>query len=1093
MRNNKGARGAVSVFLALILVPCIVASSLFVDLSRVHLSKATAESSADLALNALLTNYDADLKEWYGMMGSCQKIGDYYENAKKYFLRNLASQDMQKTELMLLSDQFSSVTSDGKIHDLLDVSLAEGSAVSIAPVGGANLTNATLIKDQIIEFMKFRAPIEITTGLIERLKSDPTLDESLKADKNKPLVESKEEFYESESVLLEGAYYTYLALTNYTKKVTTLKLSNDTISGVYSDLAAYKATYQEILNKTVANLSNTGSLSRFNRYTISLTYYHDYYSNPDRKFSEVYSEKKKEDGEYVYYITLSDAQLLVNDLKTKISTFNSAKKNFGNAAKSLCDKLPVGNEAGQANGMQWWVQMNSAVVSSGNQSAVSNAAQQMMRAYSKVLAIYECTLKGDIPQGWSSLDDWDEKYGVSDLLTQVENLQNTYLRAGVTNNNDAYLKAVKNLESISNSQNGYRTAANNYVTLKGSSVKLTSALSTIATNLTNDRKKLQECVDLLNIIINGDGANTPSLDSLTSYAKTYEDNLDTWTENAKNVGTDMGTSDQKEIEKRAEKGLDIKKADVAALKTRLVNIRSQLQDAIKAIDNLKFGSKSLKDISTIDTFKSCAAVDNSKIKLYNSEIKSYSDSLFSQRFSPATLPEFKHATDDNYNPILNIYNRDVDEVAIPELYKYLHQYYRNVNQEKMEEAKKEKDDFKNAGTDKENGAKTKERYNKSAKEIPHVFSAEGTPGLDGIVELIKKLIALDFTGMRDDLYATTYIMNMFSYATYENEGKYDLLAEKDKDVITKLTLVEGDANYYVTKYETVAGKSADEKGTWASADPMDAYNKTLTNKLINASNNPGYLTEVEYILYGQSKKENVEKAYTTIYAVRYPLNLVSGFQHFFSAASAGPEDDITKQVVWAVAAGVQAMTGGIVPAQLTEAIIIPVLAIFETASDLDRLEAGFPVELYKTKPGHWWVSLSAQDEGSDSGVQASDFGSYSDLTNILNGSTFKRENRGQGLFYSDYLTLMVYLGLNSCEQPMYQRVAEVIQFNLQGLTGNSGYSLANTQMYFRLTAKLRVSPLMIALPYFSYDEYQNELTTKTDWCTYSIDTVRGYS
>lgn len=1083
MRNNKGARGAVSVFLALILVPCIVASSLFVDLSRVHLSKATAESSADLALNALLTNYDADLKEWYGMMGSCQKIGDYYENAKKYFLRNLASQDMEKTELMLLSDQFSSVTSDGKIHDLLDVSLAEGSAVSIAPVGGANLTNATLIKDQIIEFMKFRAPIEITAGLIERLKSDPTLQDSLEADKNEPLVESKKEFYESESKLLEGAYYTYVALQKYSDH-TRNKITNDTLVAVYSDLAAYKATYQEILNKTVANLSNTGSLSKFNRYTISLTYYHDYYSNPDRKFSEVYSEKKKEDGEYVYYITLSDVQTLVNTLKTKIGEFNTAKNNFGNNAKNLCNKLPVGNEAGQANGMQWWVQMNSAVVSSGNQSAVSNAAQQMMRAYSKVLAIYECTLKGDIPQGWSSLDDWDEKYGVSDLLTQVENLQNTYLRAGVTNNNDAYLKAVKNLESISNSQNGYRTAANNYVTLKGKSVKLTSALSTISTNLTNDRKKLQECVDLLNIIINGDGANTPSLDSLISYAETYEDNLDTWTENAENVGTSMGEDDQTEIAGRADKGLDIKKADVTALKTRLVNMRSQLQDAIKAIDNLKFGSKSLKDISTIDTFKSCAAVDNSKIKLYNSEIKSYSDSLFSQRFSPATLPEFKHGDDTKYNLTLDAAKNEVD---VPELYLYLAEYYKKLNKEKMDQTTEEKGKVEDAGNKKAEEAKNKSRHNAAAKEVPHVFSASGSPGLDGVVELIKKLVTLDFTGMRDDLYATTYIMNMFSYATYENEGKYDLLAQKDKDVITKLNLISGDPNYYETQYKTVAGENPTDKDTWASADPMDAYNKTLTNKLINPTNNRAYLTEVEYILHGGKNESNVKKVYTTIYGIRYALNLVSGFQNFFALDPVYAKDDATRLVIYNVAAGVQAATAGIMPIPLTEAIIIPILTIFETANDLDRLEVGFPVELYKTTPGHWWISLSSQ---SNEGTSQT---SYADLLNLLNGSTFKRENPGKGLFYSDYLTLMVYLGLNSCEQAMYQRLAEVVQFNLQGLTGNSGYSLANTQMYFRLTAKLRVSPLMIALPYFSYDEYQNELTTKTDWCTYSIDTVRGYS
>ena len=48
------SKGAVSVFLVLILVPCMLVSSIFVDLGRVQLSKSNAESAADLALNTLL-------------------------------------------------------------------------------------------------------------------------------------------------------------------------------------------------------------------------------------------------------------------------------------------------------------------------------------------------------------------------------------------------------------------------------------------------------------------------------------------------------------------------------------------------------------------------------------------------------------------------------------------------------------------------------------------------------------------------------------------------------------------------------------------------------------------------------------------------------------------------------------------------------------------------------------------------------------------------------------------------------------------------------------------------------------------------------
>jgi len=97
----------------------------------------------------------------------------------------------------------------------------------------------------------------------------------------------------------------------------------------------------------------------------------------------------------------------------------------------------------------------------------------------------------------------------------------------------------------------------------------------------------------------------------------------------------------------------------------------------------------------------------------------------------------------------------------------------------------------------------------------------------------------------------------------------------------------------------------------------------------------------------------------------------------------------------------------------------------------------------------------------------------------------------KGLFYSDYLTAFVYLGLkSSAAESMYQRMAEVIQANLRGLTNDTSYSMKNARVYFKLEAQLRVKPLMIALPYFG--EYDNNLETKTDWCTYNISTTRGY-
>ena len=97
------------------------------------------------------------------------------------------------------------------------------------------------------------------------------------------------------------------------------------------------------------------------------------------------------------------------------------------------------------------------------------------------------------------------------------------------------------------------------------------------------------------------------------------------------------------------------------------------------------------------------------------------------------------------------------------------------------------------------------------------------------------------------------------------------------------------------------------------------------------------------------------------------------------------------------------------------------------------------------------------------------------------------------MHYSDYLFLFVYFGLtdNDVAYNMYQRMAEVMQTNMKNQKGvPDSYSLVNSKVYFKLKAQIRVKPIMITLPYFV--DYKNNLNTATDWCTFDIETIRGY-
>lgn len=79
-------------------------------------------------------------------------------------------------------------------------------------------------------------------------------------------------------------------------------------------------------------------------------------------------------------------------------------------------------------------------------------------------------------------------------------------------------------------------------------------------------------------------------------------------------------------------------------------------------------------------------------------------------------------------------------------------------------------------------------------------------------------------------------MNMFSYDTFEKEGKYHLCG--------------GGVNLsnYESNYNT-------QSEAWNNEAVTFSENKTLTNKMINSSNNYSYGNEVEYIIYGNSNEK----------------------------------------------------------------------------------------------------------------------------------------------------------------------------------------------------------------------------------------------
>ncbi len=1083
------AKGAVSVFLVMILVPCLLVSSIFVDTGRVLLAKNTTRSAADLALDSLLTNYDYDLKEWYGLAASCQTINQFYEVSADYFLRTMQSKGLSDEEIYLVSDYYANATNDDTIFDLLNAKCLTKKDELIKKVKDANLTNPSMMKREIVEFMKYRAPIEITKDLIERLKSPVTgFGDAKEAEKNEQLVDDKSEYYEAEGELLEAAFKSYKAVKAYWD----MGLTNNKLKEYADKINKYKESYRAINEKTIANVIYTYDTIT-NRPRFYLTNYG--YGSGGDKFNEkdpqIYSTKTGDGDEAVYTINSSKLDSLCEDVRNKIVAFNEQRNYIETKAPSEATSYP----SGDMNPIRWWVKVRDAIGSFVNPA--KQAANDLMIAYSKlsaaIWAIDEGKLKlaDDINSvTWKSIPGQRKR--------EVEDIYNDSLGDGAAGTN--YARILNNLERVSSDYYRSIYPENQFVSVDGRNMSLSAAIPYIASEVNNVRNTLNDAITKLNTAIDGKGSGnsrTPSMDNLKELAKKYATSYSTYKDSARSTDTNMG-KEEREIEipkMEAESDTDkINEAAVTQLKTRLVNIRTQLKNVYNAIDQVQFKGQKIREINSFDVMKGKvqSGVTKNDIPLNNNDITIFADNQFNSKWKPASGNPISLSNMDNVNYNLEI-NPDTKQVNTPELFIYMREKFKNYKDKDIEDKKNEKKNAKEKGEKMSDDAKNKGRYHykTNTKSIVKEYSNPSVvAGLGNAISVFIKLFSVlidDSAGLdqiRDDIYVTSYIMNMFGYATYQDEGMFQLLLKQEggEDKCKELTVPLIGGSCVPSAYQT-----EDMKKKWNSEEPTDVHNKTLTNKVNNTTNNAAYCAEVEYILYGKNNgdgnanEENIKSAYTKIFALRYPLNLVSGFQHFWSKSTT------TGKLFSAIGYAIQGATSGIIPEALVKVILITVFAAAETAGDLNRLEAGFPVEIYKSSDSDWRLALPSDSDKTGT--------SFSDATNLLKGDLKAANKDGElkGIYYSDYLTVFVYAGLtdSSVAEQMYKRIGEVMQMNMKQHEGiPSNYSMKKAQVYFELNADVRVKPLMITLPHFA--EYKNNLSKNTDWCTYHIRTVRGY-
>jgi len=147
----RDCKGAVTVFITLILIPAIIITGTGVDLARISAARSMARNANLLALNATLTMYDALLQDLYGLFAVMQDDEELATMLDVYIRSTLFAEEVTDAQVNIFGR------------------LLEREGIQLAIDGLDPLSNEQILSRQIEEFAKWRAPVAIIADIIERL------------------------------------------------------------------------------------------------------------------------------------------------------------------------------------------------------------------------------------------------------------------------------------------------------------------------------------------------------------------------------------------------------------------------------------------------------------------------------------------------------------------------------------------------------------------------------------------------------------------------------------------------------------------------------------------------------------------------------------------------------------------------------------------------------------------------------------------------------------------------------------------------------------------------------------------------------------
>lgn len=210
---TKRVRGSIALFMSLIMLLLIVLEGFLIDGSKALAGKMKMSEAGDMALNAGLTYYDDALRKVYGLFAVSKTEAELKENLEKYFKETLgeatgSTDDTGYTDqfLTFINQSITAGWNEEQAGKLLDLSLTSFSASGLK---NSALSEDYVIRNQILEYMKYRGPASLGYGMLEKIYAFKDLN------KQQKVLETKLNYEESMDEVQQACEEAYTNLLTY--------------------------------------------------------------------------------------------------------------------------------------------------------------------------------------------------------------------------------------------------------------------------------------------------------------------------------------------------------------------------------------------------------------------------------------------------------------------------------------------------------------------------------------------------------------------------------------------------------------------------------------------------------------------------------------------------------------------------------------------------------------------------------------------------------------------------------------------------------------------------------------------------------------